>query len=474
MTLRLGFGNWFDKREDPDRMRREEERRYRDLGYFIRSNNARCVETLQCAQGHACIDGRCQPINNEEGQGTGDSFGTYVRGCYINNGDCNSGSRSCSLEPTCGRGSGKTYCCGGRLYYSYNSATNSLEPRCAYDIIKKTCSAWCEGYQALNGEVSSMCKDRPGCDPECEECTFGECRQRTSNVPCYCEGGRKCGECKACNSDPNSPNFGSCVSTQETRDRCRQCLEVKSHTCCGAEVGPVKKCGPPGSVDNLRAQLKSELQSRCRSKCGSEECEKKNFKTYCSDTTGLPGPDLNCPSGLVCRQSGSLSIAGVNCVFVEEKDVSDCPYKPGRWVWKGEINNARIGVPTREYGASFIQGDPNDPNSPSDPGCEDGGCYPAFYAPSTHFSGSFTPLGIQSPWAEEIVVSAVQDGCSGATFACQLALFNSSGVGIRILSPNQYCNCYDSNGVVNPIGDPNTNSNQGCYNVGTWTYEGPS
>lgn len=448
------------------------------------TGGSRCIETAQCSAGYACVDGTCIQINSQPGNGTPTGFGLYKKGCYNNDGNCNSGRGSCSEGPTCGKGSGRVDCCGGRVRYIFAPGTES---RITGDCIdNEYCHSFCTSGYALFGEVSPQCEGKPICtNTDCEECGLfsGVCEQKFGNLPCWCDGGAQCGACKACITNPNDSNFGQCARTSESKKRCRQCVSIKSHKCCGKEIGPVKKCAPPGfsgTTNDLRDALRKELQDRCSGAC--DECETKEFKTYCSNTTGLPDPStLNCPDGLNCRQAGFLEIAGVQCVFVEEKDSSACSYKPGRWQFTGERNNLFFWQTfghVETYSVSFVQGDPNNPNAPGvTTGCEDGGCYPAFNAPGESEKAKWEPVGRQEAWANEIVVDAIEGGCSGSTFGCDLVLYDSSGNPLRTLSPtrsSQLCNCWDSNNVENPEGNPNTSGNKGCYNRGVWEYIGPT
>ena len=411
------FEDWFEKRYEADRLRREEERRLRDLGYFSKNNGSPCVATSQCAAGYACIDGRCQPINNNVGSGTNDTQGTYVQGCWMYEGDCNSGKRSCSLDATCGRGSGRVDCCGGRRYYGYNAATNSVTGKCARDDgsqddggqnnDERSCSAWCEGYYALNGTSSRLCDGQPLCDPECETCSLGKCARRTGNVPCYCNAGRTCDGCKACITDPSSSSFGQCAATDQTNARCRQCVEILTHNCCGVNVGPAKVCsykGFGGTTNDLRAQLRAEVRSRC-----SEAC----------------------------------------------KDFSQI----GNWSFSGTQSYVSYGVrKTRAVAAGFNQG--------SGQYCADGGCYPVITGAPCTIPG-FTCGAF--PWAEGIVVSP--GDCTGSSSGCGMFLLNSSGVIVRGLIDGTPAGCKET-GYIAADGTPyrGPHYNPGCFLSGKWTF----
>jgi len=418
------FEDWFEKRYEADRLRREEERRLRDLGYFSKNNGSPCVATSQCAAGYACIDGKCQPINNNPGSGTNDTQGTYVKGCYIYEGDCNSGKRSCSLDATCGRGSGRVDCCGGRLYYGYNAATNSVTGKCARDDggqddggqnnDERSCSAWCEGYYALLGTVSSLCDGQPLCDPECETCSLGKCARRTVNVPCYCNAGRTCDGCKACITDSSSSSFGQCAATDETNNRCRQCVKIESHICCGKDVGPARVCsyeGFGGTTNDLRSKLQAEIRSRC-----SEACV----------------------------------------------DFS----QPGGWSFTGTQSYVDQGQRKfRTVYASFSQGSGL---------CDDGGCYPVSYGPPCSHPGKFSPCG-ESAWSSGISVGP--GDCTGQSLGCGMYLANSSGVNIQRLVRSTEAGCLRKT-YLKP-GEPTLGQtyfgphfNPGCILAGKWTFNG--
>ena len=64
-------------------------------------------------------------------------------------------------------------------------------------------------------------------------------------------------------------------------------------------------------------------QEQCAPASSCDPCKGDcTTKSYCSDTTG-PAPD--CPPGIKCTETGTLSAGGVDCTFREECDMSNVP-----------------------------------------------------------------------------------------------------------------------------------------------------
>ena len=493
------FDDWYKKSEEVG----EQQNAYNTgLGYsrnfltniLVPPQQTGCVSSSQCGSGFGCVNGKCVSIGDVGGNGSPNSPGNCPSGSIGN--DCNSGSYACQSSPTCGSGSGVTECCGGDVTYVFKPGEESrVEGEC---VTNEYCHYYCSSRYALfgppdgNPEFYDPCAGKSICEnTDCEECGLfsGLCEPKSGDRPCWCNGGASCGECEGCITDPTDSNFGSCAPTDDSLDRCRQCVTLESYKCCGKDVGPLEVCSKPGfggTTNDLRDELKRQAKEKCSALCDS--CEQKDYKTYCSDTTGLPGSDLNCPDGKTCKQTGSMTSNGVTCIFVEEKDTSDCPWKPGRWEFTGtQSYHGGQEVLYRTVNAYFIQGNPEDPSAPysgdSLRNCADGGCYPVMSGPGHGGGTQWQPVGVQEAWGESILVEAIESpGCTGDTFACGLSIMTSSGQGIdcrffsrRCLSVNTtWCGCwrtsyYDDEGEW--IGNLK-HYGPGCSLTGKWTYVG--
>lgn len=498
---RTDIGDWYEKRgagSDELTSRRRAAGSELDGLRPPAGDSRGCISSSQCASGFGCVGGKCVKIGITGGHGSPISAGN----CPTTPNDCNSGSYACQSSPTCGKGSWVLECCGGKKTYVFKPGyERRVEGECVED---KNCHYYCSSRYALFGPPDTdpdglidHCEGKTVCEnADCEECDLfsGICEPKFSDRPCWCDGGESCGNCEACITNPADSNFGSCAPTDDSLNRCRQCVTLESYKCCGQDVGPLKVCSEPGfggTTNDLRDKLKRQAKAKCSKLC--TDCEQKSYRTYCSDTTGLPGNDLNCPDGQICKQTGSLSIAGTDCVSVEERDVSNCPFKPGRWVFNGiqsyhtNIDGSRNGVVAyRSVTGHFYQGDPENSSAiysgNSLRNCADGGCYPVILAPG---SDGFTPSGAQPPWGESLTVEAIEDGCTGNAFACGIAILSSEG---------QVLGC-SSQGTLNkcksvPVTDSGCarltyyrpdgsyyfapHFGPGCSISGTWTYEGPA
>ena len=483
---RNNIGDWWERQRqrreafEAKRLARVLEREARTLERT--QSQFRCIHTAQCASGFGCVNGRCISIGVTGGNGSPNSPGN----CPDDDNNCNSGSNACQSEANCGSGSGLVRCCGASG--SYQSRENGIVSlSCEKDT---SCDSFCNGYYASFGYKSKFCEGREVCDPDCEYCGLSKCKKRfmTESTPCWCDAGARCGACKECIVNPNASTFGECTQTPATRERCKQCLTLESYKCCGQEVGPLTLCGDASggpATGPLTRKLKEKARAKCSQFCNN--CEQKTTKTYCTDTTGLPDSNtLNCPSGIRCRQTGFLDIGGVQCVFVEETDISNCDFKPGLWQFEGTQSyhtnfdgNGGGEVAYRTVTAYFIQGDPGDPSQPSSgtnlANCADGGCYPAMYG------SYFDQPGPGAAWGQSISVGG--GDCVGNTFGCGMTLFSSQGEGINCNAGSK-CDMVDStdsgcskktywpNGYPNPPAVTNDHFGPGCSLTGTWTYIG--
>ena len=403
------FEDWYKKRQE--RLGKTERRYESGLFFSGQNTGSKCIETAQCSAGYACVDGTCLKINNQPGNGSPTGFGLYKKGCWRNDGDCNSGRYTCAQGPTCGRGSGRVDCCGGRITYKFEPGTESrITGKC---IDNEYCNSFCSSSYALFGRVSEQCKGESICEnTDCQECGLlsGICERKFGNLPCWCDGGAQCGGCKACITNPNSSNFGSCAITSETAKRCRQCVKVESHTCCGKEIGPVKKCAPPrfgGTTNDLRDALKKELQDRCRDAC-------QGFS-----------------------QLGGYEFRGVQSYHEDGQ------------------------VKFREVFAAFTQGGTGVVGSRGS--CRDGGCYPTM-------SGAFGG-GAGGGWSGG--VDPDPGDCTGDGAGCGMFLRDSSGTVIFTLIHTTVAGCKNLT-YQRPDGSyyRAPHFGPGCTLQGTWTYVG--
>lgn len=469
------FGDWYNKRSTLGQpgvgLNNPSGLGYGD--YTLPSARQRCVSSSQCGSGYGCVNGRCVSIQ-VEGYGSPNSPGN----CPGGGNDCNSGSNACQSGPGCGSGSGETACCGGPLNYQ-SSENGVITVSCDSD---KSCDMWCTTYNEIFGFNAEFCAGREVCDPDCEYCSLsGSCEKSliAESTPCWCDAGARCGWCRACITAPSDARYGECAQTKETQERCKQCATIESYECCGQEVGPLTFCSTPGegsSSDAVREGVRRMAREKCSELC--DNCEQKTHKTYCTNTTGLPDPEtLNCPSGIRCVQTGTLDINGVQCVYVEETDISNCDFKPGRWEFVGTQSYHLNGtVAYRTVNANFIQGG-GDAGSSGDSlrNCSDGGCYPVMVGPT---SESFGQTGPGKPWGLSMTIGG--GNCTGGTFACGMALYTSQGESINcnfsnkcLMVASTECGCntltyYDDQGQ--PYFDDHFGP--GCSLTGVWTHVG--
>jgi len=496
------FDDWYKKNEELGQARNT----YNDgLGYsrnflptiLLPPKQTGCVSSSQCGSGYGCVDGKCISIGAVGNNGSPNSPG-YCPG--VGN-DCNSGSYACQSSPTCGSGSGVTECCGGEVTYVFKPGEERrVEGEC---VTNESCHSFCSARYALfgppdpNNLLTDQCAGKNICtNTDCEECGLfsGICEPKSGDRPCWCDGGRSCGSCEACITNSADSNFGSCAPTDDSLDRCRQCVTLESYKCCGKEVGPLEVCSKPGfggTTNDLRDELRRQAKAKCSELC--TDCKQKSYKTYCSSTTGLPDPNtLNCPPGMHCKQTGTLEIDGEQCIYVEEADLSNCPFKSGRWEFRGtqsyfEPNSGKTLY--RSVNGWFDQGDPTDPSQrysgySDGPNCADGGCYPVMFGPSSS-SGEFSPIGNQEAWGESInVTTGHGPGCSGNTFGCGMTLLSSSGQALRcrfdtncLMPIATITGCSERSYLIDTINFDtyrDAHFSPGCSLVGKWTYLGPS
>ena len=298
---------------------------------------ARCVTSVQCPSGSACINGLCIQTYTVTSGGSGGGSNTPGDCDPDNdNNSCNTGGpTSCSQRPNCGDipNPRPGDCCSGqRCCYELNGRVQCECGPCDHERPNSgtgaSCSSFCTNFVQANGFLPDSCSS----DSVCDSCTFceGSCKPKAF-PPCWCAGQKPEDPCLTCDTDRTSPGYGvflpldgSCSDCTSTNDVVcpnggflpgkTYCKRIYSVTVNGITFGGV----PP---DSGRVVLTSEKPHQATLEdCPPLECDGDcTDKTYCSDTTG---PEGDCPPGTVCTSLGFLSAGGVDCTFRKECNVS--------------------------------------------------------------------------------------------------------------------------------------------------------
>lgn len=170
------------------------------------------------------------------------------------------------------------------------------------------CSKTCTQYFQSTGELNENCTDEVTCK-ECEDCvsTLGgidECAP--IDGPCYCDGADPCQACELCGEN------GECTADPESCNTCIDC----SITCSDGQISTARYCGSDASLSTCQGFAASKCPPPPPDPCAGD-CT--TITTY----NGDPVPP--CPSGKVCRESGSITVGGSTATLTEQCDFSGLP-----------------------------------------------------------------------------------------------------------------------------------------------------
>lgn len=265
--------------------------------------------TSVCAQGHACINGTCQPapVFSEfcgifgEGQ-CAYSFGTGQ-------------PLFCGCPPTSGPLAGNPFfrLCG--LYASINNScdSNAADPLCApcepgLQCLDGFCSKLCATDDdcpcGANGQPNTTCSTVPeGTTPDvlrCIRCTSLGDRCNLSNRPC-CDEGESCGPANVCCRDYDA----ECSTAADCCDPTGVCFN-----------GTCRPCGTLGTGCSSGAECCGGLT--CRGGLCAEPCE--------SGSCTVPGAQGECAKGTwFCDRLGNTCIPNAGPTpEVCDGDDNDC------------------------------------------------------------------------------------------------------------------------------------------------------
>ena len=314
-----GLFGWFDKRDFLERFENESPAALSgsELSRLGRTN---CAGTKDCGAGFACIDGVCQRVNAPTDNATGDTAGDCNNGAGGSS-PCGSGSRACSDGGNCGSGSPVGSCCGQAVSYRVKDpSTGKFITSCERP---GGCRPFCTSYFASFGTMPDGCEGYDPCFSDCEICGVSggaySCQKKlvAESTPCYCDNGARCGNCRACITDPASSNYGNC---EYVNGLCGKCVTMETHFCCGVNVGPVTVCTDGSTPANVA--LQERLEELCAGEC--DQCENNAYEKYCSNQGDWDQrPDTsNLPAGTTF--TGSLQSGGVECQFFKVTDRSNC------------------------------------------------------------------------------------------------------------------------------------------------------
>ena len=297
----------------------------------LSSSTSKCVSSRQCAAGFGCVNGVCVRISAQGLNGSRDSAGSCNNYPYFN--PCNSGSRACSDNGTCGSGSPTQSCCGNRVSYRRRDSNGNFIPSCETyrsEERRPGCRPFCSNYFALFNTIAAGCEGYDPCFPDCETCGIDGIRDETDSgyacqpapieedTPCYCDSGARCNDCEKCITDVSDFRYGECVVFPENK-RCVKCLGLESHTCCEVDVGPIRVC-EDGSNRPLQELFEEELANRCEKACN--DCEKAQYVTICSPEGVAAG--TVCPIGKQCTVESTTTQGGLTCTTTKIVDGSKC------------------------------------------------------------------------------------------------------------------------------------------------------
>ena len=276
------------------------------------NNQGGCTSTSQCPAGYACVNGRCRSMYQGPTGGTSGGQWNNAGACDQDdpNSPCNQGGPTgCQSRPTCGDGDPyqvrEEDCCDQKRCCSFGSASSSrpgINCYCGECPPQPSCSSFCAGYEAANGVAG------PGCSTgntgnSCNACTYcqdGQCvdKQPGPFTPCYCNGGRNCGEegeCHHCQTEPEEANFGGCVYKEEN---CKDCSTLRNHICsCGKILPPITICKPKSQGGKNAATLvREEARRRCALLC------KKDCTDYSSGNLPEECKDCDCNCDNDCKE----------------------------------------------------------------------------------------------------------------------------------------------------------------------------
>lgn len=281
-----------------------------------------CTSSSQCPAGYACVGNTCAK-QSSSGSGNGTPYTSGLSDCNDPNSDCN-GANGCQSTPNCGETDAQQ-CCGTRCcgFGSPSSSNPGVQCYCGPCPKQASCNDFCAGYLAANGVVGPGCSEGSNGNScgSCSYCSAGECRP-LSGGPCWCGDGNNCAvECEKCVTDPESPNYGDCIHSDEG---CQSCATIFNYLCeCNYVLPEVTACK---SLPLQGVQPINLAQQKAAALC-DETCQQPNpclpqceNKTFCTDTgTGVAA----CPAGYT--QTGTLTVGEETCVFCQKCSTEGLP-----------------------------------------------------------------------------------------------------------------------------------------------------